>query len=60
MSILLNLHPEEIHSIYLGCKIDDDIKKIIECSLIGDLSQVQVYQSSKDEREYKLNFEQIK
>jgi hypothetical protein len=60
MSILMDVYPQEIHSIYLGCKMEGNIQKDIENSLTGDFSHVQIYKSTKDEREYKLTFKQIR
>lgn len=60
LSILMDVYPQEIHSVYLGCKMIENVQKDIENSLSGDFSHVQIYKSIKDEREYKLNFEQIK
>jgi len=58
-SILMDVDPQEIHSIYFGCKMKDNIQKDIKNTLSGDFSHVQIYKSIKDEREYKLKFEQI-
>lgn len=60
MSILMDIDPQEIHSIYFGCKMEDDIQKEIENNLSGDFSHVQIFKSIKDDREYKLNFEQTR
>lgn len=59
-STLVDLYPKEIHSIYLGCKMKEDIQNEIGNTLIDDFSHVQIYKSKKDERDYKLNFEQIR
>lgn len=60
MSNLMNINPKEIHSIYLGCKMEGNIQKDIENNLVDGFSHVQIYKSKKDETEYKLNFEQIR
>lgn len=56
---LLQILPQEIHSIYLGCRMtDDNRQKIVSC-LSGDFKHVKKYQSVKSNKEYKLNFEEI-
>lgn len=60
LSILMHLYPQEIHSVYLGCKMKENVQKDIENNLSRDFSHVQIYKIIKDEREYKLNFEQVR
>jgi hypothetical protein len=56
---LLEFLPQEIRSIYLGCRMtDDNRQKILSC-LSGDLQHVKKYKSVKSDREYRLNFEEI-
>ena len=56
---LLEILPQEIHSIYLGCRMsDDDRQKILSC-LSGELYHVKKYKSVKSDKQYKLNFEEI-
>jgi hypothetical protein len=56
---LLQILPQEIHSIYLGCRMtDDNRQKILSC-LSGDFKHVKKYNSVKSDRQYKLNFEEI-
>jgi len=56
---LLQVLPQEIHSIYLGCRMSDDNRQKILSSLSGDLKHVKKYNSVKSDKEYKLNFEEI-
>lgn len=52
-------HPKEIRSIYLGCKMDQKIRpKILSC-LTGDFGHVRKYHCIRNEREYKLDFQEI-
>jgi hypothetical protein len=56
---LLQLLPQEIHSIYLGCKMTNENRQEILSCLTGDLKHVKKYNSVKSDKEYKLNFEEI-
>lgn len=53
-------YPEEIHSVYFGCKIDDDDRQKIEKELTDDFQHVNKYLSVRSEREYKLDFKLIR
>ena len=51
--------PQEIHSIYFGCKMDaDNRQKLLSC-LSGDLKHVKKYDAIKCGKEYKLDFKEI-
>ncbi|MFC1824860.1 DUF2971 domain-containing protein [Thermodesulfobacteriota bacterium] len=52
-------NPQEIHSIYFGCKMDDGDRKKIENELSGDFRHVNKYLCHRNESEYKLDFELI-
>lgn len=56
---LLQVLPQEIHSIYLGCRMSEDKRQKILSCLSGDLKHVKKYDSVKSDEEYKLNFEEI-
>jgi hypothetical protein len=51
--------PQEVHSIYLGCKIDDDDRKSLAKLLNGDLAHVEVYQASPSRSRFELVFERV-
>ena len=56
---LISFHPQEIHSIYFGCKISKpDRDDIMEC-LQDDMRHVKKYDCIRSDREYKLNFEEV-
>ena len=52
-------HPQEIHSIYLGCKMSDDDRQKVEKCLTGDFGHVKMYNCIRSEKEYKLDFEEM-
>ena len=56
---LNQFHPQEIRSIYFGCKMSKEDKERIEKSLSGDFEHVKKYNCIKNSREYKLEFKQI-
>ena len=56
---LLQVLPQEIHTIYFGCRISDDNRQKILSCLGGDFKHVKKYNSFKSDKEYKLNFEKI-
>ena len=51
--------PQEVHSIYLGCKISDDDRSDIMKLLRGDLAHVEVYQASPSKSRFELVFERV-
>lgn len=53
-------YPQEIHSIYFGCKIDDAERQKIEKELVGDFGHVNKYLCLRNEKEYKLDFKLIR
>jgi len=53
-------NPQEIRSIYLGCKISDEDANDITSLLNYDLSHVRAYKAKGLEHERKLSFERIK
>lgn len=53
-------YPQEIHSIYFGCKMDDNDRKRIEEALTGNFGHVNKYLCQRNEKEYKLDFELIR
>lgn len=56
---LLEVLPQEIHSIYLGCRMSDDNRhKLLSC-LNGDFKHVRAYNSVKCDKKYELNFEEL-
>jgi len=56
---LMPLYPQEIHSIYFGCKMTDAKRLNIESLLINDFAHVKKYKCRQNEREYKLDFEEM-
>ena len=57
---LIPLYSQEIHSIYFGCKIfKEDRNNLMECLNHKDMRHVKKYKSSRNTREYKLDFEEI-
>ena len=53
------VYPQEIHSIYFGCRMDSkDIQKIKKC-LVGDFGHVKKYNCIRSKKEYKLEFEEV-
>lgn len=56
---LMSFYPQEIHAIYLGCKMNNDNRqKIVKC-LTGDFGHVKKYNCFRSEKEYKLDFEEM-
>jgi len=55
----LNIHPQEIHAIYFGCKMIPENKATILSYLSGDLANVETYDCIKSEQEYKLMFRKM-
>lgn len=56
---LIPFHPQELHSIYFGCKISEkNAYDIMEC-LQDDMEHVKKYNSIRNDKEYKLDFEEI-
>lgn len=56
---LLSFNPQEIHSIYFGCKMSEEKRKNIETYLTGNFEHVRRYNCIRSEKKYKLDFEQI-
>jgi hypothetical protein len=56
---MVNVHPEEIQGIYLGCKISPGDKDEILSLLTGDLARAEVYQGKKNDHFFKLDFDRI-
>jgi len=57
---LYSFVPQEIHSIYFGCKISKiDRNNIMECLNNKDMRHVKKYNCVRSDREYKLEFEEI-
>lgn len=51
--------PQEIHSIYFGCRMENnDIQKVKDC-LVGDFEHVKKYNCMRSKKEYKLEFEAV-
>lgn len=57
---LIPFQPQEVHSIYFGCKISDsDYGNIMECLSKKDLVHVKKYNCIQSDKEYKLEFEEV-
>ena len=56
---LRDIHPREIHSIYLGCRISTEDKERILHTIRGQLNHVIVYQARKSKTQFKLEFERL-
>ena len=52
-------HPQEIHSIYFGCKMSEDNRQKIETFLTGDFGHVKKYKCIRSEKKYKLDFVEL-
>lgn len=59
LSDFLPFHPQEIHSIYLGCKITTQNRHNILKCLRDDLGHVKKYKCSRNEKKYRIDFEEI-
>lgn len=59
LSDFLPFHPQEIHSIYLGCKITTQNRHNILKCLKDDLGHVKKYKCSRNEKKYRIDFEEI-
>jgi len=55
----VSIYPREIHSIYLGCRISEEDRKVILGLLEPKLKHVTVYQASKNETRFALDFMKI-
>jgi hypothetical protein len=56
---LKSFYPQEIHSIYFGCKMTGDNRQKIETCLSGDFEHVKKYNCIRNEKKYKLEFVEI-
>lgn len=56
---LKSFHPQEIHSIYFGCKMSQDNRRKIEACLRADFRHVKKYDSIRNKKRYKLDFAEI-
>jgi len=56
---LLPFYPQEIYSIYLGCKMSDENRQKIKMCLTGDFKHVKKYKCIRSEKKYDLDFEEI-
>ena len=55
----ISFNPQEIHSIYFGCKMSEDNRQKIETCLCGDFKHVKKYNCIRNEKKYKLDFAEI-
>ncbi len=55
---LKSFDPQEIHSIYFGCKMSEDNRRKIEACLGADFRHVKKYNSTRNEKSYKLDFKE--
>lgn len=51
----IELHPQELSSVFYGCRIDPKDKKQIGDYLVGDFQHVKRYNAVRNERHYKLD-----
>lgn len=56
---LLSFRPQEIHSIYFGCKMSENNRQKIGTYLSGDFKHVKKYNCIRNEKKYKLDFAEI-
>lgn len=56
---LISFYPQEIQSIYFGCKMSEDNRQKIETCLSGDFEHVKKYNCIRNEKKYKLDFVEI-
>jgi hypothetical protein len=56
---LISFFPQEIHSIYFGCKMSEDNRQKIETCLSGDFEHVKKYNCIRNQKKYKLDFAEI-
>lgn len=56
---LKSFNPQEIHSIYFGCKMSQDNRQKIETCLSGDFEHVKKYNCFRNDKKYKLDFVEI-
>ncbi|MEJ2745338.1 MAG: DUF2971 domain-containing protein [bacterium] len=54
-----HIYAEEISAVYLGCKMEAQKRQELLQSLRDKLQHVEVYECSKDQKEYTLNFTKI-
>ena len=56
---LQTIEPQEIHSVYLGCRMESDYKDRIVKIVQDNLPHVDIYQSKKSATLFELEFERI-
>lgn len=56
---LIRFYPQEIHSVYFGCRMNVKSTQKIDKCLIGDFSHVKKYKCIRNDKEYKLDFEEF-
>lgn len=57
--VLLCFHPEEIESIFLGCRISEENKIDLMALVKNQYPWVKVFQARKSETEFRLHFDEI-
>lgn len=54
------IHPEEIDSVYLGCRMDDYNRQAIWRLVYTRLPHVKIFQATPDPTKFKLTFDQVR
>jgi hypothetical protein len=54
-----SFHPQEIHSIYFGCKMSENNRHKIETYLSGDFKHLKKYNCVRNDKKYELDFVEI-
>ena len=57
---LLNIYPEEIDTLFLGCRMPDHVKANIMGRLTGALAHVSVMQARRSDTHFVLQFDTIR
>ena len=52
--------PEEIHSLWLGCRISDADRRRLSTLLCGDLKHVELHQARKAKNRFAVEFEKLR
>lgn len=59
LSELISFYPQEIHSIFFGCKMSEENRQEIDKLLVAGFSHVKKFRCIRNKRQYKLDFEEI-
>jgi len=56
---MFKLWPQEIDTVYLGCRMDHEMKKAILGRIRGELSHVRVFEGTRSDSRFSLDFRRV-